>query len=115
MLTPVPSGFILLPTCKGVQVIDTQTIIRVEASNSYSKLFFNNGKHLVVAKVLSRMEAQLSSTQFIRIHRAHLVNKQFIQQYLHGVQLQVQLLNGESIPVAKRKRSSFLKYISAAA
>ncbi len=104
---------LLLPTCKGIEVIDISTIVRVEAISNYSKLFFSNGKSLVVAKVLhwfevtfARASAVEGGETFHRIHRTHLVNRKFIQCYHSG---KVKLHNGERIDVAKRKKSYFLK------
>lgn len=104
---------LLLPTCKGIEVINTSTIVRIEANSNYSKLFFSNGKSLVVAKVLHWFETILAQApvaeggnDFIRIHRTHIVNKRFIQCYYSG---KVKLSNGEMIDVAKRKKTYFLK------
>lgn len=98
-----------LPTCKGLEVIDTSTIIRVEAMSNYSKLFFINGKTLVVAKVLHWFEQSLSAIQFIRTHRTHLINKNYIRQYIDESGGKIRLHNGEYIDVSKRKKSHFLK------
>ena len=110
---------LLLSTCKGIEVIDISTIVRVEAISNYSKLFFSNGKSLVVAKVLHWFEASFARDSvvegvevFLRIHRTHLVNRKFIQCYHSG---KVKLHNGELIDVAKRKKSYFLKCWYAAA
>jgi DNA-binding LytR/AlgR family response regulator len=43
---------LLLPTCTGIELIDINAVIRIEAISNYSKLYFINGKTLVVAKVL---------------------------------------------------------------
>lgn len=100
---------LILPTCKGPETISFNSIIRIEAASSYSKLYFNCGRTLVVAKVLRWFEQQLPPEQFMRIHRAHIVNAQFIQQYSKGKSTVVQLQTGELITVAKRKRTWFLQ------
>ncbi len=108
---------LLLPTCTGIELIDINTVIRIEAISNYSKLYFINGKTLVVAKVLRWFGEQLSllqgrgyaETQFIRIHRTHLINKSFIYQYTRGEGGKVELCTGEWINVAKRKKTNFLK------
>ncbi len=43
---------LLLPTCKGIEVISANNIIRIEGISNYSKLFFLDGETLVVAKLL---------------------------------------------------------------
>ena len=108
-------NFLFLNTRMGIEIIDVQTIVRVEALSSYSKLFFSSGKVLVVSKVLSRIETEIASQQFIRIHRKHLINCQFIHQYRKRDKAQVELLNGEFIDVSKRKRTNLMKYLYAAA
>jgi two-component system LytT family response regulator len=110
---------LILPTCKGLEFIDTSTIVRVEAMSNYSKLFFNDGKTLVVAKVLHWFEERLTPNPsplpgeggrvFIRTHRTHLINKNFIRQYIHADGGKIRMHNGECIDVSKRKKSHFLK------
>jgi two-component system LytT family response regulator len=122
MITTLNSNCLLLPTCKGVEVIDISSIIRIEAISNYSRLYFSNGKTLVVAKLLHWFEKTLTpgpspqggegSCGFHRIHRTHIVNKNFIRCY-HS--RKVKLLNGELIDVAKRKKNYFLKCWYAAA
>jgi two-component system, LytTR family, response regulator len=109
---------LMLPTCKGIEVIDVRSIIRIEAMSSYSKLYFTGEKILVVAKVLSWFEDVLNPLHkadgfeeffFVRIHRTHLINKCFIHQYIKGDGGKVKLYNGELIGVSKRKKKLFLK------
>jgi two-component system, LytTR family, response regulator len=111
-------NILLLPVCNGLEVIDISTIIRIEAISNYSKLYFTNGKTLVVAKVLRWFEEHLKNntknkTVFLRTHRTHLVNKNFISRYTNG---KIELHNHQIIDVARRKKSEFLQqwYHSAA-
>ena len=124
MKNPATTGqqFLMLPTNRRIELIDTSTIIRIEAISNYSKLFFANNKTLVVAKLLRWFEECLGSDSslpggeergnFLRIHRTHLVNRNFIQYYQSG---KIKLLNGELIDVAKRKKTYFLKWWTIAA
>jgi two-component system LytT family response regulator len=105
---PPATDILLLSTCKGVSLIHPGDIIKIEALSNYSKLYFANGKWLVVAKVLHWFEKRLAANQFIRIHRSYLVNKNHISQYCAG---KIVLLNGEMIAVAIRKRTVFLQQL----
>ncbi|MEQ1552909.1 MAG: LytTR family DNA-binding domain-containing protein [Ferruginibacter sp.] len=115
---------LMLPTSKGIEVIDIRSIIRVEAISNYSKLYFCSGKTLVVAKVLSKLQEVLAAAchgemlgelHFIRVHRTHLINKNFICQYINGNGGKVKLHNGEQIDVSKRRKNHFLQCFCAAA
>jgi DNA-binding LytR/AlgR family response regulator len=100
---------LLLPAYGASELRNSSSIIRIEAMGSYSKLFFDNGKTSVVSRTLCRVEAQLPLQQFIRIHRTHLVNKDFISRYINETNGKVQLVNGERICVARRNKSYFLQ------
>ena len=106
---------IQVPTCKGMEVIDVNNIIRIEAISNYSRLVFSNGKTLVVAKVLRWFEERLLMDGFMRVHKTHLVNTRFIMNYIRGTLSQAQggrvkLSNGEWIDVSKRKNNYFQQY-----
>ena len=101
-------------TCKGTVPVEIDNIVRIEAISNYSKLFFSDGKTLVVAKLLRYFEELLSDKQFIRIHRTHIVNRSFISTYVmctisSARGCKVILQNGDCIDIAKRKKTYFLK------
>ena len=110
-LTATEANNILVPTDRGLQVINVHSIIRVQSISNYSKLFFKNGKTLVVAKVLRWFEERLAAHRFVRIHRTHLVNSGCMRTYNSGNTVEVELVNGEKFAVARRKRSLFLQFI----
>jgi two-component system LytT family response regulator len=94
----------LLPTNTGKEFIVADKIIRIEAISNYSKLFFKDGTTLVVAKVLHWFENKLSPTDFIRVHRSHLINIIYIEQYNRGCTI---MLNDNSFfTIARRKQTS---------
>lgn len=94
-----------IPTNKGVKVVMPQNIIRIEASSSYCKVYFDNEYPLTVAKILHWFEEKLSDDFFYRIHRTHLVNRHFISAV--SADYKLTLLNGEQFQVSKRKKNMF--------
>jgi two-component system LytT family response regulator len=101
---------VYIPTSKGIKVVMTQNIIRVEASSNYCKIYFNNEHPLTVAKVLQWFEDKLPEDFFCRIHRTHLVNRMFISTVSCSYKLT--LLNGEEFQVSKRKKTAFRKMVA---
>lgn len=81
-------------TSTGDYLIDTNTIIRIEASSNYSRLFFTNGKTLLTAKLLKWFEEKLQSASFTRLHRSHLINNGYAQLYKPACKT-VELKNGK--------------------
>lgn len=95
-------NILMISTTRGVQVIEISSIVRIEALDSYSRLYLANGRTVLVSKVLRLMEELLSGEGFVRIHRSHLVNTRHVLQYdLH--QFRVRLSNMEEISMSRRK------------
>jgi len=102
--------FLIIHTCLGLEIIDVNTIVRIEASSNYSKLFFANNKTLVVAKTLQFLQCKLLLYQFTRVHKTHLVNLHFITRYKNGNQAFLFFTNGEKINISLRRKKDFLQY-----
>ena len=103
---------ITIVTNEGVDFFEINQIIRIESSSNYSKIFFKDGKSLLVTKLLKDFEEILSPYRFYRIHNSHLINLSYIKKYLRGDGGQVIMQNDEVIDVARRKKEEFLKLIS---
>ncbi len=93
---------IMISDAKGVSVIEINSIVRIEALSSYSRIVLTNGKQILVSKVLKYMEGLLEGKGFARIHRSHLVNTSWIQSY-NLYHLNVLLYNNEQISISRRK------------
>lgn len=102
---------VYIPTDRGVRVIPVSNIVRIEASSNYSKLFFNNDKPLIVAKVLHWFEDKLEEKFFYRIHRTHIVNRQFISTISIDNNL-LTLANGEQLKISRRRKENILKRLA---
>ena len=96
---------LIIPTNKGAKVVLISNIIRVEASSCYSKIYFNNERPLLVAKVLRWFEDHLPHEVFCRIHRTHLVNRMYVTSVLD--RSSVALISGEIIQISRRKKRAY--------
>jgi two-component system, LytTR family, response regulator len=108
---PATVNKLYLPTTSFRHIIDVKEIVRVQSISNYSKIFFSDGRTLVVAKLLRWFEEQLQTRDFIRVHRTHLVNLDYICQYrANKGGSKLGLTNGEQIDVSRRK-AAFLKLL----
>ena len=65
---------------KGTYYFTANQIIRLEAKNVYTLVYFDDGQPpFTVSKVLKIYEELLKPHGFVRTHRSHLVNKQFVR------------------------------------
>ncbi|HEY9363768.1 MAG TPA: LytTR family DNA-binding domain-containing protein [Chitinophagaceae bacterium] len=106
------SDKITISTNEGVEFFEINQIIRIESSSNYSKIFFKDGKNMLVTKLLKDFEEILLPYRFFRIHNSHLINLSYIKKYIRGDGGQVVMQNNEVIDVSRRKKEEFLKLIS---
>src|SRR5258705_5854984 len=100
-----------LPTTTTRHIIDVKEIVRIQSISNYSKLYFKDGRTLVVAKLLRWFEEELKMRDFVRVHRTHLINTDYIDQYRTDKSgSKLKLSNGEQIDVSRRK-AGFLKLL----
>ncbi|MEP7231214.1 MAG: LytTR family DNA-binding domain-containing protein [Ginsengibacter sp.] len=103
---------IAIPTSEGLEFIPIKNIVHIESSSNYSRLFFIDGKNVLVTKILGDFEEMLKAYNFYRVHNSHLINLVYIKKYVRGEGGHVVMQNGVSIDVARRKKEEFLKIIN---
>ncbi len=101
------TNIISIPVVNGTILKDAKYIIRIQASSNYSRIYCTDERYpITVAKVLQWFQNKLPQQDFIRTHRTHLVNKQFIEKKTMS---QMLLQNGEIISISKRRRNEVKK------
>lgn len=100
-----------IPTKDGVQLIRQQDILRCEADGSYTHLYLQPGGERVTASVnIGKILAQLNR-DFMRIHKSHIVNRQFITGYTKGESLFVKMSDRSEVPVSRNQREPFFDWL----
>jgi two-component system LytT family response regulator len=102
---------IAVPTNEGLEFIVIKTIIRIESSTNYSRLYLTNKHSLLVTKLLKDFEELLTPYRFFRVHNSHLINLNYISKYIRGDGGQVVMENGDVVDVSRRKKEEFLGLI----
>ncbi len=57
-------------------------IVRIEASGSYSNIFLQDGRAILVSYPLNIVQQDLPKCQFIRIHRSLIINVRYITHFV---------------------------------
>lgn len=103
---------IAIPTTEGLEFIPIGSILHIESSSNYSKIFFRESKPIIVTKLLKDFEDMLLPYRFYRIHNSHLINLNYIKKYVKAEGGQVIMQDGTTIDVARRKKEEFLRMIA---
>ncbi len=100
---------IALPTLNGYHFVKVRDIIRCEADNNYTNFFLNLGHTFLVTRTLKEYELLLKEESFVRVHQSHLINTNFVVQYIKGEGGTAIMSDGSEIDISRRKKDVFLK------
>ncbi len=97
-----------LPTGDRIEFVEVGKIIRCQGEGNYTHIYFEENKHLLVAKTLVEFEDLLKEYSFLRVHKTHLVNLKHVAAYLKNDGGILQLTNGDAISISRRRKEEVL-------
>jgi len=111
--TILPSGRISVPIKTGTAFLKVSEIEWITSEGSYSTLHMINKEKHVISRNIGDLESRLPASVFYRIHKSHIVNIHYVVKYLRSDGFYVELQNGQTLEVARRKKDEFLEVMSA--
>lgn len=100
---------IMLPTMEGFEIITINTILYCEAADNFTKFYFESGTPLMICRTLKYFEDILKEHNFLRIHRSHLINPDFVIRYSKGKGGYVTMKNNKELEVSSSKKKELLE------
>ena len=91
----------------GFELFDPGEIVRFRGNGSYSDAYLRNGKKIILSQNLKRIETLVEGLGFFRVHRSHLVNMAYIKRFRQEDGGFVELEDGQSIEVSRRRLAEF--------
>jgi two-component system LytT family response regulator len=101
---------IAFPTVEGFELIHANQILYCKAESNYTCIKKIDGPTKVATKTLKYVEEILPANSFKRIHKSFVINLNYIVRY-NKANREVELTNGEKIPVSFRKEEEFIHAI----
>jgi len=95
---------ITVSTSDGVLFLEVNKLTRFEADNVYTTIYCNDGSKIVASKPLKDFEDRLVNSGFIRIHKSHLVNVNYIKKFYKGDNSYLVMKDDSTVPVSKSGR-----------
>lgn len=110
--TEKKSKKIILKTAERLQVIEVKNIIRCESDSSYTNIFLTENRKVIVSKPLKDYDEMLSDFGFLRTHKSHLINMNFIASYEKYGGGYIVMKDKTNIPVSVRKKDFVIEMIN---
>ena len=104
---------LVVPSSHGFNVFEFDDIIRIEADGCYAKVIRKNGKSITVSRTLKEFEDTLPHERFIRIHKSHLINLNYIKEYSSYGGNYITMNDGSRIEISRRRAPVFIQKVKA--
>jgi len=92
----------------GVHFVRLSEIVRLEAEDNYTHFMLRTGDKITASRTIKAYEDTLAQLNFVRVHKKHIVNMNFMKTYIKGEGGYLILDNGDSIEVSRRKKSALM-------
>jgi two-component system LytT family response regulator len=92
----------------GVHFVRLSDIVRLEAEDNYTHFILKTNTKITASKTIKAYEDTLLRLNFVRVHKKHIVNMNYMKTYIKGEGGYLVLENGETIEVSRRKKASLM-------
>ncbi len=103
---------IAIPTDAGFEFVKISTIVYCKADSNYCQIICLGDKKITLSKTLKYIEELLPKSIFVRIHKSYLVNLNYVSRFNKTNELNLELVNGDKLPVSVRKKEEFINAIN---
>lgn len=100
---------IILPLIDGFEVVKVKDIIRCQANDNFTQFHFSDGSKQLICRTLKFYDEILSELDFVRVHKSHLINLQYVKRYKKGKGGQILLTDGTAVDVSVSRKSGLLE------
>jgi len=97
----------------GLEFVETDKIVRCSADNNYTKIHMNDGQIILTSKTLKDYDNILSKFGFFRCHRSHMINLDYIKEYIKGRNSKIVLADNFEVALSNNRKTEFLAAIHA--
>ena len=104
---------LVLPLLEGFDIVRMSEVLYCEAEDNFTCFYFTNGQKTLVCRSLKFYETALEPFGFLRVHRSHIINLDYIRRYIKGKGGSVILENGKELMVSSSKKGELVRRIKA--
>jgi two-component system, LytTR family, response regulator len=99
---------ITVSTEQALEILPVAEIVRLESDNTYTHIVMKDGRRILSSKHLKHYDAMLEGQPFMRVHNSHIINLNSVTRFLKSDGGFIGLVNGDKIPISRRRKDHFL-------
>lgn len=101
---------VVLPVLDGFELVTVKEIIRCQANGNFTDFYLQDGSKKMICRTLKFYDEILSELGFMRVHKSHLVNLQYVTSYKRGKGGVLSLEGDHAVEVAPSRKEEVLKH-----
>ena len=94
-----------------ISVVAIDKIIRCESDGNNTVFHLEGREKLFVTKTLKSFAVLLQDHAFMRVHQSHLINLNYLQDYIRKEGGYIKMTNGDRVSVAVRKKAQVIELL----
>ena len=99
---------VILPTLDGFDVVKMEEIVRLKGNGNFTDVYLTDGRKKMVCRFLKHF-TEILPLPFLRVHKSHVININFIKSYHKGTGGYVMLQDGTEVEVSAAYKEQFLE------
>lgn len=103
---------ICLATADRIEFVKVNDIIMCEASGSYTNVYLNDKRKIIVSRHLKEYETLLSEENFMRVHNSFLINLNEVKQFVKSDGGYIVMNDNYQVSISPKKRDEFFAKMS---
>jgi two-component system LytT family response regulator len=112
IVTLLGRQYLLVPDQSKIRRVLINDIVRLEGVKNYTLFHLKNGNNLISSRTLKVYDEILQQADFLRIHKAHLINMKCLRNYDECQHQYAVMQNIDIISISRRKRKGFQERIA---
>ncbi len=102
---------IVIRTKTSMYVFDVKDIVHCQSDRNYTYFYLNDGRKVFTSRTLKDYEDTLCLPDFIRCHRSHIININYLERYDRGDGGTIVMKDGTQIPLSRLSRERFMEIL----
>ena len=103
--------YVSITSVDKIELLKVEDIIYCKADGKYTEFYTLNKNKVVSSRNLGEYVPSLNKN-FFRIHHSYIINIRHLVKIIKKNGLFCELINGDVLPVAKRRQEEFVKFIN---
>ena len=92
----------------GFEVVTVKDIVHCQANDNFTEFYLLDGTKQMICRTLKFYDELLFDLDFVRVHKSHLINLQYVKRYKKGKGGLVIMNDGTAIDVSASRKSDLL-------